>query len=152
MTHSGLISRAMARDRPGPLQRLGQAAGRQGGAGHVDERPGGGDADTGAGHHGVGPQGGAPDVGVAVGGVGGGLAVIDDGHQVLQHRGDLGGHADLAPPGADIDPPVGVDDHRRRPGLEGHGLAAVEVEAAVGVLDPEPAVEGGHRGWPVLAR
>ena len=31
------------------------------------------------------------------------------------------------------------------PAASGHGLAAVEVEAAVGVLDPEPAVEGGHR-------
>jgi hypothetical protein len=71
--------------------------------------------------------------------------VVDQQLEVLPDAGDVRGHGELAAPGADLDGAVAVVDDARGPLHQRALVLAVEVEAAVGRVELEAAVEGGQQ-------
>jgi hypothetical protein len=101
----------------------------------------------------VGATEGQPPVeemaGVDIGGDGG---MVDQQPEVLPHTHDVRGHRDLVVPAADGHRAVAVEDLRCGSVDQGAGGPPIEVEAAVGVGQPEAAVPRGRETTAVRRR
>ena len=112
----------------------------------VDERAVGGHPDTRTPHEHVVAQRRAEHAGVVLLQRGVQLPVVDDEHEVLAHRLDVGRHGEVAAPHARRSPmPSCLMTNDAAPFAQRHDLLAVEVGAAVGGVHLEAGVERGDR-------